>query len=230
MDSNQSQSSTKRRTESMMNFLSKHSFTSVLSETSDATFHHNNGSQSKIDHIYFRAPVDIYERVKLNKQLCKFEFPDNISSHDVIVGTDCFQECDVAHNVAIPQTDYKNTYTPFITKKPKWDLTKLKPYQEQCSEMLNNILQCHDQPEVLAELFSQALVHSAENNYIKHKPSQAKPKQKPDTPFFSKEYKEAHKYHKETCHQLRLAGRPNDPPSQDSEKRIPKINATNQKI
>ena len=57
-------------------------------------------------------------------------------------------------------------------------------------------------------MFAKALVLSAENNFETIIP---KPKKNvKQLPYFSKEYKEAHKNHKTICSEWRKSGRPSD--------------------
>ena len=56
-------------------------------------------------------------------------------------------------------------------------------------------------------MFSRALVISAETNFETLNPVQKKSIRK--LPFFSAEYKEAHKKHKDVSAEWRKAGRPN---------------------
>ena len=52
LDSNQSVKSSRRRTYEMQNFIDKFSLKTILENNTDPTFHHYNGSESQIDHIY----------------------------------------------------------------------------------------------------------------------------------------------------------------------------------
>ena len=96
-------------------------------------------------------------------------------------------------------------------KKPKWNVSGLEGYQIQTERILLELTDSYDKLEfipVLSEMFAKALVLSAENNFETIIP---KPKKNvKQLPYFSKEYKEAHKNHKTICSEWRKSGRPSD--------------------
>ena len=207
-DSNVSSKSSKRRLESMKNFLSIFSMSTILTND-QPTFHHNNQtSVSQIDHIYFFVPEQSDVNVRLKKHLCLKDDPSNISSHDVLVG-----------EVVLPvvrehaeSEDYSSSYTPFLVKKPKWNESGLEGYQNQSARILGGLCAKYEKVEylpTLCEMFSRALVISAEKHFETTKPSQKKKKTE-DLPHFSREYRDAHKNHKAVFAKWRKAGRPSD--------------------
>ena len=164
LDSNQSEKSTKRRTESMNQFNKEFSLQTILKNT-EPTFHHNNQlSVSQIDHILYYVPEKSKVKVHLHKHLCQLENSDNLSSHDALVG-----------NISLPliykskkEPDYSTTYTPFVVSKPIWSECGMPGYQKQSAEVLQNIINQFNQPEfipLMSELFSKMLVICAKNNF-----------------------------------------------------------------
>ena len=116
LDSNQSKKSTSRRTNSMKCFISDFLLKTILLDDKQ-TFHHNNQtSESQIDTILFFIPNSEIN-LKFSDHLCKNDNPDNLSTHDVIIG-----DISIPHNPSvINESDFSSTYTEFQVKKPKWE-------------------------------------------------------------------------------------------------------------
>ena len=86
LDSNQSEKSSRRRTDAMRQFNINFSFKTIL-QNDLPTFHHNNQtSASQIDHILFYIPEESDMKVTFHKHLCQLVSSENLSSHDAIVG------------------------------------------------------------------------------------------------------------------------------------------------
>ena len=164
LDSNQSDKSSRRRSEAMKTFREDFLFKSILLDKK-ATFHHNNQtSMSQIDHILYFVPEEMNIKVNLHKHLCLLENFSNLSSHDALVG-----------NIVLPisketsqETDYSSTYESFLVPKPQWNEAGLCGYQEQSAEVLKNLITQFPEPEnipILCELFSKMLVIAAESNF-----------------------------------------------------------------
>ena len=104
-------------------------------------------------------------------------------------------------------------YTPFIVKKPLWNESGVEDYQKQSAEILQKLSTNYCDVEflpILCELFSKALVISAEHCYETTKPSSKISNTKNEYPKFSKEYLDAHNKHKKVFSEWRKAGRPSD--------------------
>ena len=132
------------------------------------------------------------------------EEPNNISSHDVIMG-----EIDLPAIVEdVSSEDFSSSYSDFVVRKPKWNGTGIEGYQTQSAKILQELSESYNKLEhipSLCEMISKALVISAEKNFDTTNP---KPKQNKKQPYFSKEYREAHALHKNVCATWRRAGRP----------------------
>ena len=203
-DTNESLKSSKRRINAMELFRIKYNMKSILVDDKP-TFHHNNQtSESQIDHILFTETSDM--NVELIKHLCKIDNSVNLSSHDALVA-----------KVVVPaildsetDVDYSHTYSPFIVKRPIWNQSHVALYQEQAINLLNEIRSFRDDPNfipIFTELFSNALVISAEATFNTTQPK----KVKKHGPQFSSRLKDAYAFHSEVCKQWRSAGRPKDP-------------------
>ena len=207
-DSNVSNKSSRRRYNAMKQFLQSFSLTTILKDDKP-TFHHNNQtSESQVDHIYTFIPDNSNVKIRIKDHLCLKEESANISSHDVIVG-----------EIELPITsentqenDFSSSYKPFIVKKPNWNPDKKPDYEQKTrdalEELSNNYTEAEFIPE-LCEMFSKALVISAEKVYETSNPNFKSRKKK--LPYFSEEYKLAHKNHKMVFVEWRKAGRPSDP-------------------
>ena len=189
----------------MEKFLSDFNLKSIL-VSNDPTFHHNNHtSSSQIDHIFYYIPESNAINVKFLEHLCKLRNSANLSSHDVIIG-----------DLSLPffpeeksETNYSETYQPFLVNKPIWDESGIQHYQDQTYNILSGLLETFQGPEftpALSEMFSKTLVLSAENSFETVKPNLEKKKQK--IPKFSKEHIQAYKDHELICRKWRKAGRP----------------------
>ena len=102
--------------------------------------------------------------MKFKEHLRLKDDANNICSHDVIVG-----EVNLPISKEESTTlDFSSTYTPFIVKKPKWNVSGLEGYQIQTERILLELTDSYDKLEfipVLSEMFAKALVLSAENNF-----------------------------------------------------------------
>ena len=206
-DSNVSKKSSKRRQDAMRVFLDSFHLSSIM-KNENPTFHHNNGtSESQIDHIYIFVPEKSKVQIDFKEHLCLKNNPTNISSHDVIVG-----EINLPEPIEESETeDYSSSYTPFVVKKPIWNTSGMEGYQIQTDRVLLELTNSFDKLEfipILCEMFANALVMSAEKNFDTISPKERKVGKK--LPYFSSQYKEAHKRHKKTCEEWRKAGRPSD--------------------
>ena len=204
-DTNQSEKSSKRRTEAMNRFKEEFSMMSLL-VSGQPTFHHNNqGASSAIDTILFHIPENSEIKLQFLDHLCKLENSANLSSHDVILG-----EIKIPfENEINSEEDFTNTYEEFVVKKPKWDKSGISNYQEQTFNVLSQLFANFKGPQfipALTEMISKTLVLSAEMNFEHTKPN---PDRKQKTvPWFSKEHREAYNNHAKVCKQWRAAGRP----------------------
>ena len=108
LDSNQSDKSSNRRTEAMLDFMKMFSFKS-LHKDNQPTFHHNNQvSESQIDHILCFIPEHAKLEIEFSKILCQRMHSSNLSSHDPVVGQIMLPQS--SDNDA-QETDYTATYT-----------------------------------------------------------------------------------------------------------------------
>ena len=203
-DTNQSNKSSKRRTEAMEQFKQLFSLKSVLL-SENPTFHHNNQtSVSQIDTILYFLPQSSSVNIQFLDHLCKLEDSANLSSHDVILA-----KINLPMMTEIStETDHSPTYQPFVVNKPIWDESGLESYKEQTFKELSEIFQVYDGPQfipALSEMCAKTLVISAELNFETSKP---KIRKKEHFSKFSVERNNAYKLHKSICKQWRAAGRP----------------------
>ena len=209
-DTNVSSKSTRRRYTAMQKFFNTYSLKTILTDL-EPTFHHNNqSSESQIDHIFFSVPEDSKLRLALKCHLCLKQNSSNLSSHDVLVGEMVLP----ATNEDTTSDDFSSTYTSFVVKKPNWNASEKDDYEIETAKVLQELLNNYKNVEfipLLCELFSKALVISAENKFETSSPSKhhMSHKHKP-LPYFSKEYKAAHSDLKNVCRDWRKAGRPSD--------------------
>ena len=134
LDSNQSVKSSRRRTYEMQNFIDKFSLKTILENNTDPTFHHYNGSESQIDHIYHNLEnKDTCYKISFNKILCKHEFHENISSHDAIIGDFYLSEIMNKDN---EELTYLSSYTKFDVSKICWNLIDILKYQNLCKQKI----------------------------------------------------------------------------------------------
>ena len=95
-------------------------------------------------------------------------------------------------------------------KKPKWNVSGMEGYQIQTERILLELTDSYDKLEfvpILSEMLARALVLSAENFET------VVPKEKKNMrmlPYFSKEYKDSHRNHKNICSEWGKSGRPLD--------------------
>ena len=206
MDSNQSEKSSRRRTDAMIRFQEHFSLKSITPDSVD-TFHHNNQtSSSRIDHIFYYIPTSGGIDIHLQGQLCTLENSSNLSTHDVIVGNVTFQ----TKENTTKEPDFRNTYTNFDVSKPIWDPSYIPEYQAQSYSILKFLNDNFQEPEfipALSELCSKMLVTAADISL----PSKPKPSPKvTDRTFFSKEHRIAYLEHEKVCKEWRKSGRPTD--------------------
>ena len=69
-DTNQSVKSTPRRTECMDLFLKQFSLKYIMTNDEPTFHHHNQISESQIDHIYYFIPGQISTRITVKEHLC----------------------------------------------------------------------------------------------------------------------------------------------------------------
>ena len=206
-DSNVSRKSSRRRFSAMKEFLRLFSLATILPDDTPTFHHNNNTSESQVDHIYVHIPEDCHVKIRFKDQLCLNEDSSNISSHDVIIGQ---VEIPVTSQ-DIQEKDFTSSYIPFPVKKPYWDVNKKQYYEQETKaalqELSNNYTEVEFLPE-LCEMFSKVLVISAEKVYETSNPNYKAKKKK--LPYFSEEYKAAHRHHKKVFVDWRKAGRPTD--------------------
>ena len=191
----------------MKYFMSKFSLKTILPDNKP-TFHHNNQvSESQIDHILYFIPDSYHDtKVQFHEHLCQKENSFNLSSHDVIVG----QITIPPEPISKKEEDLSGSYTDFKRKKPKWNESGMLGYQTQSADILGELMSNFDEPifiPVLSEMFSKALVLSAEQNFECSQPIK---KQVKNLPIFSKEVNQAYQDHRRICSDWRTAGRPSD--------------------
>ena len=162
MDSNQSKISSHRRTFEMNKFIEMFSLTTILKNNNNPTFHHYNGSESQIDHIYYNRE----NVIKLNSILCKYDYSENLSSHDAILGSIRMQ----INEKCEENMSYVSSYTEFCPKKICWNKLNISKFQQDCALELHELCQKSDESvSFLAEEFSNILVTCAEKNNQKKK-------------------------------------------------------------
>ena len=130
--------------------------------------------------------------------------PNNISSHDVIIGEVFLPGVEED----APKAFESASYSQLILNKPKWNESGMSEYQSQTARVLQELSEEYDKVEyipALCEMISKTLVISAENNFETTKPNNKAMKK---FPYFSKEYREAHRDHKKVCEEWRREGRP----------------------
>ena len=207
LDSNQSEKSSRRRTDGMKQFNEQFSFKTVL-QNDEPTFHHNNQtSSSQIDHILYYVPEQSKVKVMLYRHLCQLDNSENLSSHDAIIGTISLPSSCKPSN----EPDYSSTYTPFVRSKPVWSENGMIGYQTESADILKKLANQFNQPEfipLLSELFSKMLVICAENNFETIKPKMKTSKLK--KPYFSPDHRAAYMSHESVCKEWRRQGRPKD--------------------
>ena len=98
--------------------------------------HNNLTSESQIDHINFSNPNGSKLSLKFKEQLCLKDYPSNLSSHDVIIGELVLP---MRNNVSVT-ADYSSTYSPFSVKKPFWDESGMKDYENETATVLQSLL------------------------------------------------------------------------------------------
>ena len=104
-DTNQSEKSTKRRSEAMNRFKQKFCIQSIL-VSNKPTFHHNNQvATSAIDNILYHIPGKSSIEIEPFKHLCKMDNSANLSSHGVIIGAVKIP----LKNEIIAEEDFSNT-------------------------------------------------------------------------------------------------------------------------
>ena len=203
-DTNQSNKSSKRRTEAMEKFKQVFSLKSILLSR-EPTFHHNNQtSVSQIDTILYFLPQSSSMQLQFLDHICKLNESANLSSHDVILAK---MKLPILREETA-ETDFSPTYQKFTVNKPIWDEANKEQYQEQTFKVLSELFQQFDGPQfipALSEMCAKTLVISAEQNFETTKP---KTKKKNPFPNFSAERVNAYKLHENICKQWRVAGRP----------------------
>ena len=206
-DSNVSKKSSKRRYDAMESFLQSFSLVTIL-EDEKPTFHHNNQTaESQVDHIYTCIPDKSKIKITFKDQLCLKNDSANISSHDVIIGQIALTTTTEDNN----EEDFSSSYTPFVVKKPKWNSEQKPDYEQKAYNDLKELSENYSDTEFipeLCEMFSKALVISAEKVFETTEPNFKEKKKR--LPYFSAPYREAHKHLKKVFDVWRRAGRPAD--------------------
>ena len=197
IDANTSKRSSKRRQEAFEQFKNEFSLETILAGDKP-TFHHNNGlSESQIDFILTNKKA-LFTSCD---QLCTKDEPQNLSSHDALVGN-----IKIPKQVEINDADYSDTYEAFLPKKIIWKENPI--YQEQTAEILNHLLSTFNEPEhlpALAEMSSNMIALCAEKHFDAKK---TRTSHKKESPRFSRELQAAYYLHKRNCKEWRKAGRP----------------------
>ena len=155
-DSNCSTRSTARRQDAWRTFLS--TFSLMVHNTPDPTFHHNNGSsESTIDYFVTSAGLAIEKLT----QFCTLENPLNLSGHDPILT-----------NLVIKDTQerqpskFAESYTDFKLEKIIWKDSEIPKYQTLAAQALKDASTYWDTPEstpLLVSMFSSLLVNCAKS-------------------------------------------------------------------
>ena len=198
IDANCSIKSTNRRQDAFAAFKKELNLKTIVPGNSP-TFHHNNGtSESQIDHIL----TNNMNIVTFNKQLCKNDDHENLSSHDAIIGT-----INMEYRISNDEVDYSDTYKDFRPKNIIWE-EENQDYQNMTVKMIGELLSTYDLPEhlpALAEMFSNTIALCAEKCF---KLKVSKKPQTKQTPKFSNTLQMAYAKHKKVCKEWRKAGRP----------------------
>ena len=208
-DTNVSEKSTKRRLNAFKNFKDAHKIVSIMN-SSVPTFHHNNQtSESQLDHIYVSSQISGKISLSFSRLLCLKENASNLSSHDVIVA-----RLNLPVNKLSSESNKHGatSYTSFKVRKPNWSNIDKEKYQIQTAdftkELFSNYAFDDDLIPELCEMFSRTLVMCAESQ-CEAEPQNSltvhtKPKHK-KYPYFSIEYRAAHKALKLASEQWRKA-------------------------
>ena len=202
-DSNCSERSSSRRINGFNNFCKDHNLLKI--SCSEPTFHHSNGiSSSNIDcFLVSRRSSTNLRNISLQ---CNQENPQNLSSHDPVLGV-----------LAVPCTDsgsrqekYAHTYTEFSTAKVIWDEDNLGNYQHAAANVLTEFESFFPAPEYIplkCQLYSDLLVRCAEI-FLEIKPPQS-PKKHKHPPQLHQAWQHLRKCF--TC--WKREGKPRDPTS-----------------
>ena len=158
MDSNCSMKSSSRRQKSFQLFCEENDLLKFCHV--EPTFHHNNGSSSSnID--YFLITANNITRTDTISLQCNKEYPQNLSSHDPVIGNILVQHT--------PQTTkqglYKHTYTDFDQNRIIWRDEKVAEYQTLANKALSEYEAWFPTPDFIplkCQLFSELLVKTAE--------------------------------------------------------------------
>ena len=142
-------------------FIQEFSFSSILNNYEKPTFHHYNGNESIIDHIYY---FSVNSEASLKHHLCKNENPENLSTHDVIIGQILLPNM---KNKKV-ESNYSQTYSGLRVKRPDWKNGNMEAYQNDILKVLQDIFDQRDDHQnipLLTELCSNAFVTIAENHF-----------------------------------------------------------------
>ena len=140
--------------------------------------------------------------------MCQKVNSSNLSSHDAVIG---YLSLPKPKPNDLVETDYSETYTEFIVKKPKWNVSGMDDYQSQSSKVISDLMNNFSEPShipALAEMCSKMLVLCAEKNFETTQTKKCSKKR--NLPKFSAEHRAAYRYHEQVCREWRLAGRPSD--------------------
>ena len=207
-DSNCSIKSTTRRQKAMNEFLSRLSLQSIMCLDEPTFHHHNQMSESKIDHIYTNLHFQSDTTVSFSKLICQKDNSANLSAHDVLVAKMTLPEIKAKKAESSPEAI--PTYDEFVVRKPLWNEDDVLDYQNECDQVLEELFDDYNDHiflPVLSEMVSKTLVIAAENSIKCKKPVNTEKKK---LPHFSKEYRTAHEEHKRNCNAWRKCGRPSD--------------------
>ena len=157
-DSNCSERSSSRRIHAFNNFCRDHDLLKIC--CSEPTFHHSNGiSSSNID--CFLISRKSSTKIKNISLQCNQDHPQNLSSHDPVLGELTIPCADSGSR----QEKYTHTYTDFSPSKVVWDEDNLSNYQDAAARVLTEFESFFQAPEYIplkCQLYSDLLVKSAE--------------------------------------------------------------------
>ena len=128
-DSNCSEKSSSRRIHGFNSFCKDHDLLKI--GCSEPTFHHSNGiSTSNID--CFLVSQRSSTNLRNISLQCNQENPQNLSSHDPVLGMLAVPCADSGSR----QEKYSHTYTEFSIAKVMWDEDNLEKYQHAAASVL----------------------------------------------------------------------------------------------
>ena len=200
MDSNCSENSTQRRTNSMGHFCEDHSLLKVAAP--GPTFHHSNGvSSSNID--YYLVSQNSTANISNISSQCTQDHPQNLSSHDLVIAKFTLPSSEIRNK----NSKHSHTFSEFKETRVVWPQEPSPEYQQLADQALTNFEQYFPTPEFLplkCQLYSDLLVRAGELS-LKIKPVRSAKKACP-TPQLHHAWKHLHK-----CYKLwKYQGKPRD--------------------